>query len=93
MKFYILLGLLSKLDNLNLEELIEIKQNIDELIQSKTSLSQDTNILASSINQMNSQNDMQALDSMIELVDKWLQDDSKYDKEVYSLIEDGLIQN
>lgn len=93
MKSYILLSLLTKLNNLSLEELIKVKQNIDKFIQSKTYLSQDTNILALSSNQMSSQNDMQALDSMIDLVDNWLQDDSKYDEEVYPLIEVGLIQN
>ncbi len=127
MKFYTLLGLLAELDNLGLEELLEVKEKVDKLIQSKTSnitvfgnitpplqtddytvtknpgdrnvkvffkgsysratfvpaLIQDSDILVSSMNQVNNQNDMQALDSMIGLVDEWLQDDSGFDEEVY----------
>ncbi|MBD2776407.1 hypothetical protein [Iningainema tapete] len=132
MKFYTLLGLLTELDNLSLEELLEVKEKVDKLIQSKTSnvavfgnitpphrtgdytdtkhpdhknvevfffkghysgIAQDSDIVVSSINQVNDQNDMQALDSMIKLVDEWLQDDSGYDEEVYPLIEVGLIQD
>lgn len=94
MKFYTLLGFLAELDNLSLEELLEVKEKVDKLIQSKTSnIAVFGNITISSINQVNNQNDMQALDSMIGLVDEWLQDDSGYDEEVYPLIEAGLIQN
>jgi hypothetical protein len=39
------------------------------------------------------ENDMQALDSMIGLVENWLQDESGYDAEVYPLIEAALNQD
>ena len=137
MKFYTLLGLLAELDNLSLEELLEVKEKVDKLIQSKTSniavfgnitspgrtgyytvtkyadrknvkvffegsysgakfvsdLVQDSDIVVSSINQVNNQNDMQALDSMIGLVDEWLQDNSGYDEGVYPNIEAGLLHD
>ena len=137
MRFYTLLGLLAELDNLSLEELLEVKEKVDKLIQSKTSniavfgkitppgrtgyytvtkhpgqkdvkvffegsysgatfvsaLVQDSDIVVSSINQVNNQNDMQALDSMIGLVDEWLQDNSGYDEEVYPNIEAGLLHD
>jgi hypothetical protein len=42
---------------------------------------------------VNNQNDMQNLDSMIALVDDWLQDESGYDEEVYPNIEAALIRD
>jgi hypothetical protein len=117
MRFYTLLGLLTELDNLSLEELSKVKEKVDALIQSKTwnelirskvhghmsnpratSVSgfiENIDIDKSNvpINQVNNQNDMQALDSMIALVDEWLQDDSGYDESVYPNIEAALTQD
>lgn len=128
MKFYTLLGLLTELDNLNLEELLEVKAKVDRLVQlkasnvavwenitpqSQTSFDKTTAIpgtrdlqgfikepFSKSTRASNSsqgidkdQTDMQALDSMIELVDNWLQDDSGYDEEIYPLIEAALTQD
>ncbi|GAX45484.1 hypothetical protein NIES4075_65050 [Tolypothrix sp. NIES-4075] len=137
MKFYTLLGLLAELDNFSLEELLEVKQKVDKLIQSKTlntatfaitthlartgyytvtkhpvpnnfqviiegsykaatfvsGLAQDIDIVVSSVKQVNNQNDMQALDSMIALVSEWQQDESGYDEEVYPNIEAALNQD
>lgn len=39
------------------------------------------------------QNDMQALDSMIGLVDNWLKENSGYDEKIYPLIEASLTQD
>ncbi|MUG96225.1 hypothetical protein F7734_29350 [Scytonema sp. UIC 10036] len=53
-------------------------------------LAQDSDIDVSSGQQMNIQNDMQDLDSMIALVLQWQQDESGYDEEVYPKIEAAL---
>jgi|GEM_PF-3705845 hypothetical protein len=106
MKFYTFSGVLSELDNFSLEELLEVKEKIDKLIQSKTSNTTiegpfsratfDTlghNIVVSSVKQENSNQDMQALDSMIALVSEWLKDDSEDDELVYPKIKAALIQD
>jgi hypothetical protein len=126
MRYYTLLGLLTELDNLNSEELLEVKAKVDKLVQLKTSnvtvweninpqSQASSNIttvvpvphdLQGFIKEANSksissssqgidknQTDMQALDSMIELVDNWLKDDSGYDEEIYPLIEASLTQD
>jgi hypothetical protein len=137
MKFYTLLGLMAELDNFSLEELLEVKQKVDKLIQSKTlntpafgirthlhrtgdytviqhpvpnnfqviiegsyskatfvsGFAEDSEIVVSSAKQVNNQNDMQALDSMIAVVSEWLEDESGYDEEVYPNIEAALIED
>jgi hypothetical protein len=133
MKLYTLLGFLAQLDNLNLEELLKVKQKVDKIIESKTlntvvainneykmadytitkhpapnnfqviiegsdckatfisGFAQDIDIVVSPGKQVNNQNDMQAMESMIALVSEWLQDESGYDEEVYPNIEAALI--
>lgn len=55
------------------------------------SVPQESDIVVSSGEEMNNQNDMQAMESMIALVSEWLQDESGYDEEVYPNIEAALI--
>lgn len=137
MKFYTSSELLAELDNFSLEQLLEVKEKVDKLIQSKTlntaaskitthlhrtdyytvvkhpipnnfqvsikgsyekatfvsGLAQDIDIVVSSVKQVNNQNDMQALDSMIAFVSEWQQDESGYDEEVYPNIEAALNQD
>jgi hypothetical protein len=57
MRFYTLPGVLADLENFSLEELLEVKKKVDKLV-------------VSSVKQANSNQDMQALDAMIELVDE-----------------------
>ncbi|GAA6619250.1 hypothetical protein [Scytonema sp. NUACC26] len=56
-------------------------------------LVEDSDIVVLSEQQMNTQNDMQALDSMIALVSEWQQDESGYDEEVYPNLETALTRN
>ncbi|MBW4598560.1 MAG: hypothetical protein KME29_02850 [Calothrix sp. FI2-JRJ7] len=137
MKFYTSSELLAELDNFSLEQLLEVKEKVDKLIQSKTlntaeggntyrdtgagyytvtkhpvpnnfqvnikgskvgatevsGSAQDIDIVVSSVKQVNNQNDMQALDSMIALVSEWQEDESGYDEEVYPNIEAALNQD
>lgn len=94
MRYYTLLGLLTELDNLNSEELLEVKAKVDKLVQLKTSnVTVWENINPQSQGIDKNQTDMKALDSMIELVDNWLKDDSGYDEEIYPLIEASLTQD
>lgn len=89
MKFSTFTTVIYELKNFSAEELLQIREEVDRLIQSKK-VSGDihSNITIPLSEAAN--DDMQALNSMIRLIENWLQDESGYDEEVYPNIKTVL---